>query len=165
MERPPCDLEIWSDGNLPAGLTVEDLKRDHPSRPRNPIIAEVFYRRGLVEKWGRGTQKIVELCVGAGHPEPELIEQAGALAVRFLPSGYVAPHRVSQDLTDRQREILTILADVPHLGLRDLLSRLSDPPADRTLRDDLALLLRLGLVRKAGRARATVWLLDRAHGK
>jgi len=75
-------LEIWSDGTLPFGLSIDDLKRDHPSRPRNPLIAEAFYRRGLVERWGRGTQKIVELCVQAGHPEPEFIEQAGALGAR-----------------------------------------------------------------------------------
>ncbi|MHB8767287.1 MAG: ATP-binding protein [Deferrisomatales bacterium] len=53
-------LEIWSDGTLPFGLRPEDLKRDHASRPRNPLIAEVFYRRGLVERWGRG---VIE------HPE------------------------------------------------------------------------------------------------
>lgn len=52
-------VELWSDGALPFGLRPEDLKRDHASRPRNPLIAEVFYRRGLVERWGRGTQKIV----------------------------------------------------------------------------------------------------------
>ncbi|MGH3087013.1 MAG: ATP-binding protein, partial [Rubrobacteraceae bacterium] len=98
-------LEIWSDGALPSEIKVEDLKRDHPSRPRNPLVAEVFYKRGLVERWGRGTQKIVELCVKAGHPEPEFVEQAGALGVRFLPSGYIAPHRIALDLTVRQREV------------------------------------------------------------
>jgi ATP-dependent DNA helicase RecG len=103
-------LEIWSDGTLPFGLSVDDLKRDHPSRPRNPLIAEAFYRRGLVERWGRGTQKIVELCVQAGHPEPEFVEQAGALGVRFLPTAYIAPHRVGHDLTTRQRRILQTLA-------------------------------------------------------
>ena len=90
-------LEIWSDGTLPFGLRPEDLKRDHLSRPRNPLIAEVFYRRGLVERWGRGTQRLVELCVRAGHPEPEFLEQADAVCVRFLPSGYIAPHRVAHD--------------------------------------------------------------------
>jgi len=158
-------LEVWSDGNLPAGLTVEDLKRDHPSRPRNPLIANVFYLRGLVERWGRGTQKIVELCVKAGHPEPEYVEQAGAVAVRFLPSGDIAPHRVPHDLTERQRRILTILAGASRLPFRAIRDELPDPPADRTLRDDLAYLKRLGLVRKEGRARATVWLLDRAQGE
>ncbi|RLB79092.1 MAG: hypothetical protein DRH15_09425 [Deltaproteobacteria bacterium] len=103
-------LEIWSDGTLPFGLKPEDLKRDHASRPRNPIIAQVFYLRGMIERWGRGTQKIVELCVKAGHPEPEFGEQAGSVWVRFLPSGYIAPHRVAHDLTERQREILQTLA-------------------------------------------------------
>jgi hypothetical protein len=37
-------LEIWSSGGLPSGIEVEDLKREHLSRPRNPLIAEVFYR-------------------------------------------------------------------------------------------------------------------------
>src|SRR5581483_10046361 len=72
-------LEIISTGLLPPGITVADLKREHVSRPRNPLIAEVFYRRGLIERWGRGTQKIVELCVSAGHPEPEFTEEAGAV--------------------------------------------------------------------------------------
>jgi predicted HTH transcriptional regulator len=75
--------EIWSDGTLPFGLRPEDLKREHTSHPRNPFVTDVFYRRGLIEQWGRGTQKIVELCVRAGHPEPEFGEQAGSVFVRF----------------------------------------------------------------------------------
>jgi ATP-dependent DNA helicase RecG len=80
-------LEIWSSGELPLGMKVEDLKRVHLSRPRNPLIAEVFYRRGLVERWGRGTQKIVELCLRAGHPEPEFLEVAGAVAFGSCRAG------------------------------------------------------------------------------
>ena len=56
----------------------------HASRLRNPIIAQVFYLRGMIERWGRGTQKIVELCVKAGHPEPEFGEQAGSVWVRSI---------------------------------------------------------------------------------
>ena len=75
--------EIWSDGKLPFGLQPEDLSRDHTSQPRNPIITDVFFRRGLIEQWGRGTQKVVELCEEAGCPMPEFDEVAGALMVRF----------------------------------------------------------------------------------
>ena len=78
-------LRFGVPGAFPLASKVEDLKREHLSRPRNPLIAEVFYRRGLVERWGRGTQKIVELCLRAGHPEPEFLEVAGAVGVRFLP--------------------------------------------------------------------------------
>jgi ATP-dependent DNA helicase RecG len=154
-------LEIWSDGTLPFGLSVEDLKRDHPSRPRNPLIADVYYRRGLVERWGRGTQKIVELCVRAGHPEPEFVEQAGAVGVHFLPGGYVAPHRIAHDLTSRQREILQVLAGPEQLPLRAIMMELTNPPSSATVRDDLYHLKRLGLIDSQGHGRGAVWFLVR----
>ncbi|MEI8078588.1 MAG: ATP-binding protein [bacterium] len=37
------------------------------SRPQNPYITNAFYRRGLIEQWGRGTNRIVELSVKAGN--------------------------------------------------------------------------------------------------
>ena len=154
-------LEIWSDGTLPFGLRVEDLKRDHTSRLRNPLIADVFYRRGLVERWGRGTQMIVELCVRAGHPEPDFAEQAGAVRVCFLPSEYIAPHRIVHNLTGRQREILQILAGNALLPLRTIMERLTHPPASTTVRDDLYHLKRLNLIASKGHGRGAVWFLLR----
>jgi len=154
-------LEIWSDGTLPFGLKAEDLKREHPSRPRNPLIAQVFYLRGMIERWGRGTQKIVELCVKAGHPEPEFGEQAGAVWVRFLPSGYIAPHRVAHDLTDRQREILHVLSKKPSMPLREIRTKMETPPSGRRLREELLHLKKLGLVSSSGHGRGAVWSLWR----
>ncbi|MCK4546145.1 MAG: putative DNA binding domain-containing protein [Candidatus Eisenbacteria sp.] len=154
-------LEIWSDGALPPELSIEDLKRDHQSRPPNPIMADVFFRRGLVERWGRGTQKIVELCVKAGHPEPEFNEQSGAVGVRFLPSGYIAPVRVAHDLTERQREVLQILAAAPRMPFREIRRRMAKAPPDRTLREDLIHLKRLGIVGSEGHGRGAVWFLTR----
>jgi len=154
-------LEIWSDGTLPFGLKPKDLKREHSSRPRNPLVANVFYLRGIIERWGRGTQKIVELCVKAGHPEPEFDEQAGSVCVRFLPSGYIAPHRVAHDLTERQREVLQILANVPSLPFREIRQKIKNSPPDRTLREDLIHLKRLGLIESNGFGRGAVWHLKK----
>ena len=154
-------LEIWSDGTLPFGLKPEDLKREHSSRPRNPLIANVFYLCGIIERWGRGTQKIVELCVKAGHPEPEFGEQAGSVWVRFLPSSYIAPHRVAYDLTDRQREILQVLAPLHGLAFREIKQSVTNPPPDRTLREDLIHLKRLGLIESEGFGRGAVWHLKK----
>jgi ATP-dependent DNA helicase RecG len=152
-------LEITSTGLLPAGISVADLKREHVSRPRNPLIAEVFFRRGLIERWGRGTQKIVELCVAAGQPEPDFEEQAGSVVVRFRPSSYVPPLRVSHDLSARQREVLRILGDRQKWKVQDILANLVAPPAKRTLQDDLSLLRRLGLVESSGRGQGARWWL------
>jgi ATP-dependent DNA helicase RecG len=156
-------LEIWSDGNLPFGLRPADLKRDHLSRPRNPLIAEVFYRRGLVERWGRGTQRLVELCVRAGHPEPEFLEQGGAVCVRFLPSAYIAPHRVAHDLTLRQRKMLQALAGREARAFGQLRAEVAPETPERTLRDDLLHLKRLGLIDSKGMGRGAVWFLKRPN--
>jgi ATP-dependent DNA helicase RecG len=152
-------LEIWSSGALPLGIKLEDLKQEHLSRPRNPLIAEVFYRRGLVERWGRGTQKIVELCLRAGHPEPEFLEIAGAVGVRFLPRGYVAPLRVAHDLTKRQRQILQAIAGGGEIPFSQIRSQVSPPVAERTLRDDLIHLKRLGLIDSHGHGRGAAWFM------
>ena len=115
----------------------------------------------LIERWGRGTQKILNLCVKAGHPEPDFFEQSNSFVVRFLPSGYIAPHRISHNLTDRQREILQAVSSGIRQGvtLADVRLKLSAPPADRTLRDDFQHLKRLGLVDLMGRGRGARWVL------
>ncbi|MBC7196610.1 MAG: putative DNA binding domain-containing protein, partial [Deferribacterales bacterium] len=38
---------IWNPGKLPPQLTIEDLKKEHSSYPRNPLIANAFYLAGL----------------------------------------------------------------------------------------------------------------------
>jgi ATP-dependent DNA helicase RecG len=59
-------VEVWSAGWLPSGITVDDLSRERDSIQRNPLIADVFYRAGLIEKWGRGTNRVIIQCAEAG---------------------------------------------------------------------------------------------------
>ena len=49
----------------------------------NPLIAKTFYRRGIIEEWGRGTIKMAELAVSAGLPHPEIEEIGDCVTVRF----------------------------------------------------------------------------------
>ncbi len=152
-------LEVTSTGLLPPGITIAELKRDHASRLRNPLIAGVFYRRGLIEQWGRGTQKIVDWCVAAGQPEPEFEERAGAVVVRFRPSGYHPPLRVSQALSERQRQILLILSQGGDWTFGKIYERLNDPPARRTIQADLRFLRDLNLVDFSGHGGSARWRL------
>lgn len=83
-------LEVTSSGPLHFDLTSAALFEPHESLPWNPLIASVFYRRGIIETWGRGTLKMVELAEKAGLPRPEIEETAGAVVVRFR-SGRAIP--------------------------------------------------------------------------
>jgi hypothetical protein len=71
-------VEVWSAGRFSPGITPESLTRVHPSVQRNPIIAEVFHRAGLIEKWGRGTNRVAEMCRAAGIAPPGFDEISGA---------------------------------------------------------------------------------------
>jgi ATP-dependent DNA helicase RecG len=61
-------VEVSSTGTYPRGITPERLTRDHLSVLRNPIIADTFHRTGLIERWGRGTNRVAEMCEAAGIP-------------------------------------------------------------------------------------------------
>ena len=79
-------LSIWNEGGLPLGLSLDDLKSDHNSRPRNPIIANACFFAGYIDTWGRGTLKIINSCKEAGLPEPEIKEMNGGIEVTIFIS-------------------------------------------------------------------------------
>ena len=96
-------LEISNSGNLPFGLTPEDLYKPHASRPWNPLIAQVFYRRGIIETWGRGTIKMRDAVVSAGLPEPQIECIPGEVIVRFFPPVGLT-HAVQQESQQESRQ-------------------------------------------------------------
>lgn len=151
-------LEITSTGSLHFGLTPEMLFLAHESRPWNPLIAGVFYRRGIIEQWGRGTIRMAELMTAAGLPRPEIEDVGGSVTVRFRPSHYVPPLRVGHDLTERQRDILTILhANPDGIAFRQIMAQLDSPRTKQQVRYDLDMLRKLGLAIARGRGRGARW--------
>lgn len=66
----PDKIIISNSGKLPDNLSVSDLKKNHISHPVNPDIAQIVFLRGLIDKLGRGTLKVVDLCKAAGLRTP-----------------------------------------------------------------------------------------------
>lgn len=157
-------LEITSSGDLHFGIKPEDLYKPHESIPWNPIIANVFYRRGIIEAWGMGTIKMVELTRKAGLPRPDIETISGAVTVRFLPSHYIPPQRVGHDLSVQQQNILRVIGQYRSLALGEvetnLLDMLGNSVERRSIRSDLYFLRDIGLIRHNGvRGRGARWLL------
>ncbi len=151
-------LEVTSSGTLHFGLTTDKLFGPHESLPWNPLIARVFYRRGFIEQWGRGTLKMVELTTSAGLPPPEIEDASGCVTVRFRPSHYVPPQRVGRNLTEQQRNILALFGRSHRgLALREMCSLLGAGVNVRRVREDVATLRTLGLVVVTGHGRGARW--------
>lgn len=79
-ENTTPSLAIYDDrivfqnpGAFPMGLTWQDFVDNQiGSLPANPTIANVFYRRGTMEAWGRGIGLIMESCREQRLPTPEI---------------------------------------------------------------------------------------------
>lgn len=68
--------------------TPDLLTRQRLSVPRNPLIADAFYRAGLIERWGRGTNRVIEMCLKAGIRPPTFRQIGDAAVVAFsVPMG------------------------------------------------------------------------------
>lgn len=106
-------VEVWSAGKFPSGITPEMLARKHDSVQRNPIIADVFHRTGLIEKWGRGTNRVIAMCREAGISPPLFEEISGAAVVTFrVPVGMTAqvtPHVTPQVAPQVTPQVVTVL--------------------------------------------------------
>ncbi len=93
---------MWNPGKLPEELSIEDLKKDHSSYPRNPLIANVFYLAGFIERWGSGTKRIIDLCNEQGLPEPDYKEEQGGFSVWFYKNIYTEENLRKIGLNERQ---------------------------------------------------------------
>ena len=60
---------------MPETVKIEDLYKLHHSAPRNPKIADIFFKCGFIESWGRGYFKIKTICEeqNATLPEPNVV--------------------------------------------------------------------------------------------
>ena len=76
-------LMVWNPGQLPPAWTVEKLKGKHSSQPFNPAIANVFFRAGQIEAWGRGVERILAACREARFPEPVIEQEPTGLWISF----------------------------------------------------------------------------------
>lgn len=76
----PDHLSVWNYGQLPVGWSVGRLFAKHPSMPFNHSLANVFFRSGDIESWGRGYRRIVRKNEEAGLLPP-LVETEDGLRV------------------------------------------------------------------------------------
>lgn len=87
-EYTPIQIRVYDDriiisntGRLPIGWTINNLVGSHISIPYNPAIANVFFRAGFIESWGRGIEKVLAACKDYGCPKPEWEYDGTALSM------------------------------------------------------------------------------------
>jgi ATP-dependent DNA helicase RecG len=141
-------INIWNDGMLPVGVSLESLKRNHSSNPRNPLIAGVCFKGGLIDAWGRGTVTIIDSCKDAGLPEPELIEQDGGFLVTLFKNNLSEDRLAKFGLNQRQVDAILFYKTKGEITSSEYAERYK--VTDRTARNDLKELVENKLLSKQG---------------
>lgn len=148
---------VWNEGFLPEGLSLESLKRQHPSRPRNPIIADVCFKGGYIDAWGRGTLKILDACKEAGLPEPIMKEQDGGFLVTLFKDIFNEENLQKFSLSKRQIVGLSYTKENGNITNRKY-QELNDV-SERTALRDLEELVGYNLLHKIGLKKGTSYRL------
>ena len=111
-------LEIWNAGLLPEELKIEMLYGQHASIPRNRSLANLFFRAGYIESWGRGTIAIAQECKEYGLPAPSFNEQFGGFTIGF----YKAEHDTQHDTQQIINLLSVISGEMTRDELQDILN-------------------------------------------
>ena len=112
-------LEIWNPGNLPKGLTVEKLKSRHESKPKNKLIAKCFFLIKYIEHWGTGTNRMIELCLKHGLPEPEFEDIETSFIVTIRKDIYIEEYLRKLGLNERQIKTVKYVKEKKDITRKD----------------------------------------------
>ena len=171
-------IELWNYGLLPKELTPAALMQKHSSYPRNHNIANVFYKAGFVESWGRGFKKIAEEFERASLPLPTIEENGGgvmAIIQRKTIDEVIAErdgnvgvnvgdmsetnvgNMSESELSERQLNIISMIKENPFVTGKEMSETMS--VTQRTIERDLSVLQKAGIIRHEGRVNAGVWVI------
>ncbi len=154
-------LEVWNPGVLPPGLSIESLSREHPSRPRNPRLAQALYRARLIEHWGTGTLRMIQAAKDR-ELRLEFGQDGGVFMVRFIKVWKkVVPRPADVQISARQEKAFQYLAT--HGKITTLEYQRLCGVGERQSLKDLSGMVEKGIVIRSGKGRATHYRLPTAR--
>jgi len=145
-------IEIISPGTFPEGVTPEEPRHV----PVNPVLCQLMYDVGFIEKYGSGIYMINELCKEWGIPKPEYELSEVETKVIFRSGGKAIVIReiekLGVELNERQRKALRYVLEKGFITNR-LYQELNDV-GKKTAYLELSGLVEKGLLLSAGKGRS-----------
>jgi len=181
----PDSFVISNSGHFPDDIKVNELKKSHRSHPVNPDIAHVVFLRGLIDKLGRGTLKVVDECRKEGLKDPVWKDSIDGITLTFHGPKALAAKKdtnknddvnelvndgvnavVNEVINDavtnivkfRLIEILRFINSNKGTKVSDLITRFN--VSERTIRDNIKILIDFNLVKYIGSKKAGAYELS-----
>ena len=160
-------IRLWNDGALPKEVPVEDLYKEHVSKPCNPNLANVFFKCGMIESWARGFSKITRYCEEENAKLPEIDLSLGGVTARcFASDKYLAlmnEHQETENvplnvpLTERQKSIFEMIAKDNTLTAAIIADKLGKN--EKTIKRDIDELKKQNLLKHSDSRNNGYWII------
>ncbi len=171
-------IRLWNDGNLPKEVPLENLYKEHVSKPTNPNLANIFFKCGMVESWGRGFEKIAAYCAEEKAKLPEIDLSLGGVTARcFASDAYLellerhsekvprkfleSSLKVPRNCPEKAQKTYIAIAQNPQVTSKKLSEELKI--SDRAVRKHIKELKAAGLIERIGSDRAGHWRIIAAE--
>ena len=145
-------IEIISPGSFPEGVTPEEPKHV----PVNPILCQLMYDVGFIEKYGSGIYMINELCKEWRIPRPEYELSEVETKVIFRTGGKAIViseiEKLGVEMNERQRKALQYVLEKGFITNRSY-QELNDV-GKKTAYLELSGLIEKGLLLSTGKGRS-----------
>lgn len=168
-------LEIINPGGLYGGLTIEKMLSGISSI-RNELIADVFLKMGIVEKWGTGIKRVAELCKKQGLKDVKYTsdddfftatiyrknetETSPEFHQNFTKNADASPelHQTAANgLSENEQKTLEILVKNPYITAEKIAAALG--VSSRSVKNYFATLKKYGLIEYAGSKKDGHWII------
>lgn len=150
---------LWNPGRLSEGLSIKNLKGKHPSKARNKNIAEIFFKAGYIEIWGRGIEKMMSAMRDYGMPEPIFEENSGGFQVTFVKEIYNEDYLTELKLNSRQIVAVKYLQEFNQMSSAKYQEL--NGIAKTLASEDIRLLMEKNVLLKIGKGPRTMYTLNK----
>ena len=145
-------IEVVFPGGLPQGLSKEEYLSGQISILRNPIIANVFFRLGLIEQFGTGVRRINDSYRSSlVQPQFEIFDNSIKIILPVLKF-------ITDDLSNDEKKVYQIIHEGADTTKQ--ISQMSKFGRTKVLKI-LRQLEKQGYIRRMGEGRATKYILSK----
>lgn len=147
-------LEITNSGEMPSNIMISKNRfKQHGSVLRNPLMAEVFYIAGKMEKTGRGLQLISGKMKELGVKLPEWKCENGKTCLTIFKT------TTKRSIPERALKFLSSCRKGDSFGKRDYMQSFDKSISETSAKNDLSAMVDMGAVEQVGRGPSTRYVV------
>ncbi len=150
-------IEFYNPGKLYGDITIENLLTDnYSSQTRNKLIAKAFKEIGLIEKYGSGIKRILNICKESGVIPPNFEEVFNGFRVTLFKEKLNVPDNVHNNVLDnRLSKIIELIKNNNKISLQEITNQLN--VSKRTMRRDIEKLKQQNKIKRIGSEKTGHW--------